>query len=106
MADANESGREEFNFSSVSDKPGIRDRGNDARYVHNTDSSGCERQHGRQYGQEPAIRHQWDAEPSVGRVAHGIPHRVDRIRAIGNAIVPQVIYQIFEAIAMVEKGRK
>ncbi len=32
----------------------------------------------------------WPAEPDVGRVAHGIPYRVDRLRSLGNAIVPQV----------------
>ena len=40
----------------------------------------------------------WLPEPAVGRVANGIPRRVDRLRALGNAIVPQVAYQIFEAI--------
>lgn len=32
----------------------------------------------------------WIPEPNVGRVAHGVPHRVDRLRALGNAIVPQI----------------
>jgi DNA (cytosine-5)-methyltransferase 1 len=32
----------------------------------------------------------WAVEPDVGRVAHGIPARVDRLRCLGNAIVPQV----------------
>jgi DNA (cytosine-5)-methyltransferase 1 len=32
----------------------------------------------------------WDVEPDVGRVAHGVPSRVDRLRALGNAVVPQV----------------
>ena len=32
----------------------------------------------------------WAAEPELGRVAHGIPHRVDRLRGLGNAIVPQI----------------
>jgi DNA (cytosine-5)-methyltransferase 1 len=30
----------------------------------------------------------WAVEPSVGRVAHGIPNRVDRLRGLGNAVVP------------------
>jgi DNA (cytosine-5)-methyltransferase 1 len=33
---------------------------------------------------------QWAVEPDVGRVAHGIPSRVDRLRTLGNAVVPQV----------------
>ena len=31
----------------------------------------------------------WSVEPDVGRVANGVPSRVDRLRALGNAIVPQ-----------------
>jgi len=40
----------------------------------------------------------WTTEPSVGRVAHGISNRVDRLRGIGNAIVPQVAKLIMERI--------
>ena len=47
---------------------------------------------------------QWQSEPDVGRVANGIPRRVDRLRALGNAIVPQQIYPIFEAIAHTEQS--
>jgi DNA (cytosine-5)-methyltransferase 1 len=32
----------------------------------------------------------WATEPNVGRVAHGVPARVDRLRGLGNAIVPQI----------------
>jgi DNA (cytosine-5)-methyltransferase 1 len=32
----------------------------------------------------------WDTEPPLDRVAHGIPARVDRLRGLGNAVVPQV----------------
>ena len=31
----------------------------------------------------------WATEPDVGRVAHGIPNRVDRLKCLGNAVVPQ-----------------
>ena len=40
----------------------------------------------------------WSAEPNVGRVAYGIPRRVDRLRGLGNAIVPQVAYEIIKAM--------
>lgn len=39
---------------------------------------------------ELAIGSWWSAEPDVGRVANGIPRRVDRLRGLGNAVVPQV----------------
>ena len=32
----------------------------------------------------------WEVEPDVGRVADGIPNRVDRLKGLGNAVVPQV----------------
>lgn len=40
----------------------------------------------------------WTTEPSVGRVANGVSNRVDRIKGLGNAIVPQVAYQITKGI--------
>jgi DNA (cytosine-5)-methyltransferase 1 len=44
----------------------------------------------------------WLTEPDVGRVAHGVPARVDRLRGLGNAIVPQVAQWIFERIKEAE----
>jgi len=45
----------------------------------------------------------WPVEPSVGRVAHGIPKRVDRLRGLGNAIVPQIAQRIGETIRKIEE---
>jgi DNA (cytosine-5)-methyltransferase 1 len=42
----------------------------------------------------------WQSEPSVGRVANGIPNRVDRLKGLGNAIVPQVAFELFKAIGL------
>ena len=36
----------------------------------------------------------WSVEPDVGRVAHGVPNRVDRLKALGNSIVPQIPFLI------------
>jgi len=36
----------------------------------------------------------WETEPDVGRVADGLPNRVDRLKGLGNAIVPQVAYEL------------
>jgi len=33
----------------------------------------------------------WESEPDVGRVAHGVAARVDRLKAIGNGQVPGVV---------------
>jgi DNA (cytosine-5)-methyltransferase 1 len=46
----------------------------------------------------------WEFEPNVGRVANGIPGRVDRLKGLGNAIVPQVAYELFKAIVEYENN--
>jgi DNA (cytosine-5)-methyltransferase 1 len=40
----------------------------------------------------------WAAEPDVVRVVHGLPHRVDRIRALGNAQIPAVAALAWEIL--------
>ena len=52
---------------------------------------------------DPKRPRQWEAEPDVGRVAHGIPRRVDRLRALGNAVVPQIPEMIGRAILQQER---
>lgn len=40
----------------------------------------------------------WRAEPDVGRVANGVPDRAHRLKALGNAVVPQIPELIGNAI--------
>jgi DNA (cytosine-5)-methyltransferase 1 len=40
----------------------------------------------------------WEIEPAVDRVADGIPSRLDRLRGLGNAVVPQVAEYIGRCI--------
>lgn len=47
----------------------------------------------------------WAVESDMGRMAHGVPARLDRLKSLGNAVVPQQAYPIFAAIAE-EEGRK
>lgn len=70
--------------------------GNEA--VYDTMCSGCAGD--ARWGQSQGLADGrcWAAEPDVGRVAHGIPARVDRLKCLGNAVVPQQAYPIFKAL--------
>ena len=72
--------------------------------AHSNSERGCGWKRERKYAADagepsgsPELR-QWDTEPAVGRVAHGIPHRTHRLKALGNSIVPQVAYEILKLI--------
>lgn len=44
-------------------------------------------------------------ETGIGRIASGVSHRVDRLRGLGNAIVPQIAALLFERIMTTEENR-
>ena len=81
-------------------------RGDDVANANSRDGHGRRRslQMGREWSQSETAEDgfaggtQWLAEPDVGRVAHGVPARVDRLRALGNAVVPQIPRLIGQAI--------
>jgi DNA (cytosine-5)-methyltransferase 1 len=47
----------------------------------------------------------WAVEPAVGRVAYGVPYRVQRLRGLGNAVVPQVAEFVGRMILEAENER-
>jgi len=48
-------------------------------------------------------RNYWEVEPELGRVVDGLSGRVDRLKGLGNAIVPQIAYEIFSAIGQLSR---
>lgn len=46
----------------------------------------------------------WRAEPDVVRVVHGVPSRVDRVGALGNAVVPQVAEVVGHVVRAIHEG--
>ena len=50
------------------------------------------------------IENQWNTEPDVGRVAHGVSGRTHRLKQLGNAVVPQIPELIGRAILAYENS--
>ncbi len=48
-------------------------------------------------------RQTWLSEPNVGRVANGVPNGVDRLKSLGNAVVPQIPEILGHAILEAER---
>lgn len=80
------------------EQPSRAPAGECSEAVYNAMRSGCAGDARREQSQELADGRCWAAEPDVGRVAHGIPARVDRLKCLGNAVVPQQAYPIFKAL--------
>ena len=63
-----------------------------------TDNTGCKKQwqskSDEKKQQTTKCRSWWELEPNVGRVAHGIPNRVHRLKSLGNSVVPHIPYHI------------
>lgn len=75
----------------------------DTQLPTNDEADGCWRNYGR--GAEKSYTGEWwKIQPRPYGVADGIPNRVDRLKCLGNAVVPQQFYPIFKAIAELEAG--
>jgi DNA (cytosine-5)-methyltransferase 1 len=86
--------------SDVADTKRIRQQGSRASRKWSSSETYGERQTDNAF--TVGIEGQWSVEPNVGRVANGVPNRVDRLKALGNAVVPQVAKQIGEMIMEIE----
>ena len=56
-------------------------------------------------GQGKVAQGWWSVEPNVGRVAHGVPGRVHRLKGLGNSIVPQIVEEIGKALIKAERSK-
>ena len=45
-----------------------------------------------------AIWQEWETEPRLDRVAHGLPYQVDRLACLGNSVVPRAAKTAFEIL--------
>jgi len=88
--------------------PAVACGGCDARGSVSDCGTGCSQEPGQGGSDVADARNRlagwWATEPAVGRVVDGVPHRVDRLRCLGNAVVPQVVELIGRAIMEREHG--
>ena len=93
----NETGKEnadQFERSSETSRNGIS-------YTNGTGSQGLRSERELRESQEErqiSWERWWEFEPDVGRVAHGVPKRVDRLKGLGNSLVPAIPYIIGQSI--------
>ena len=105
----NEIGEENANLtqrSSSASAADVADTKSSSRHVHEVDTGDGELETQEVFGDGSGFSGEsswWAVEPDVGRVAHGIPDRVDRLKAIGNSLVPTIPYHIGTAILEVMK---
>jgi DNA (cytosine-5)-methyltransferase 1 len=90
----------------VADASGVRvqggakqgGNGGDGQKSFNEQPTGC----GSRRGAGGRRAAKWLPEPNVGRVANGVPRRVDRLKCLGNSVVPQIPEMIGYAILEAE----
>lgn len=71
-------------------------------FISDSDSKGLEGQQQSSGAEttQPTISRScwWQSEPAVGRVVNGLPSRVDRVKCLGNAVVPECAKEAFKRL--------
>lgn len=82
---------------------------NEVRIITNTHVEGLEKLSSiKEYNQFETVERSgagWERFPTTSGICRrddGVPNRVDRIKALGNSVVPEVVYQIFKSIQAYE----
>ena len=106
---ATQTGRE--GQTHQSDQPGLGVRGKLSRPSENVADTDSARREEQWWGEPAQSQYEaakcgdwWLSEPPVGRLANGIPNRVDQLKGLGNAIVPQIAMRIGQTIKAVHYG--
>lgn len=97
MANTESVNKRRLSFRAKKKKSGLK---RSCQYVANADGKRCRQMEHYDCRRDKS---RWKPEPRVGRVAHGVPNRVDRLKSLGNAVVPQQIFPIFQAIIEIEQ---
>ena len=71
----------------------------------NLESEGTQRNQFSLRCSQRRIGKNWSIEPELGRVANGIPNRMDRLKGLGNAVLPQIVEIIGRAIMEIEENK-
>ena len=105
LSDANSQRCEQLNDARFACESGIVGRESDAGNIRNPNPVGLNRDI--VGGNDIFLKNAswWSDEPQVGRVANGVSRRVDRLRGLGNAVVPQVAEYIGKLIMEANYGR-
>lgn len=107
VAHSNQQRLQRWQRGSLQECTGERAAGPSNTFFPNTESAECSRRRREARGRRPKSGWDswWPVEPNVGRVANGVPARVDRLKCLGNAVVPQQFYPFFRYIAEIEHGK-
>lgn len=99
LADANGEGLERRDSGSLQERPGEWTTGESGPLGDPIGERELQ-QEGRKCVEwrRPSDPSWWSIEPDVGRVAYGVPSRMDRLKGLGNAVVPQIPEIIGRAI--------